>query len=160
MEGVPFMRSALISLTIVLSAAGAQLSAASQCAESHPAVTVQIHDYARVKTKSLAEAEDVATRMYKRVGIGIEWLTVVHTDVADGKNATGAEAAPSPSPAAQLTINIVTPSMAKRQGHGDNVLGFVSVPPEGGMGRIGYIVYLASKTSPQEELRARPTFWD
>src|SRR5262249_60743774 len=47
----------------------------------------------------------------------------------------------SPGQIAQLTINILTPAMAARGGVPDNVLGFVAVPAEGGMGRIGYVVY-------------------
>src|SRR5689334_22370515 len=130
MEGVPTMGRALVFLTTVLSIACPSLSAAAECLPNRPAVTIQLRDYARVKPKSLDKAREIVSRMYKRAGVGIEWL---------GDASPGAEE--SRASAAQLTIDIVTASVAKRRGYSDDVLGYVSVPPEGGMGRIGYVVY-------------------
>jgi len=126
------MGRALVFLMAVLAISCPQLTAAAQCLPNRPAVTVQIRDYARVKEKSLAKAKEIVARMYKRAGVGIEWLQDVPQD---------AGARESRDPAAQLTIDIVTASIAKRRGYANDVLGYVSVPPEGGMGRIGYVVY-------------------
>ena len=126
------MGRALVFLMTVLAISCPQLAAAAQCLPNRPAVTVQIRDYARVKEKSLAKAKEIVARMYKRAGVGIEWLQDVPSD---------AGARESRDPAAQLTIDIVTASIAKRRGYSDDVLGFVSVPPAGGMGRVGYVVY-------------------
>jgi hypothetical protein len=123
----------------VLSIARPQLSAAGQCLPNRPAVTVQIRDYARVKDKSLTKAKEIVARMYQRAGVGIEWLGDISQDARLTPFPTEAEE--SRDPAAQLTIDIVTASIAKRRGYSDDVLGFVSVPREGGMGRIGYVVY-------------------
>jgi len=123
------MSRTLVFVTTVLSIACSQLSAAEQCLPNRPAVTIQIRDDAHVKPKSLAKAKEIVGRMYRRAGVGIEWLG----DVSQPEV--------SPDPAAQLTIAIVTASIAKRRGYSDDVLGFVSVPPEGGMGRVGYVVY-------------------
>jgi hypothetical protein len=133
------MRSALVFLMTALSIESAPLSASSRCVESRPAVTVQIHDYSRVKPKSMTKAQEIASGVYKRVGIGVEWLAVISQNDGDTRNA-GASEEPR-SPASQLTINIVTSSMAKRMGYGSDVIGFVTVPPQGGMGRVGYVVY-------------------
>jgi hypothetical protein len=132
MEGVPTMGRALVFLMTVLAISCPQLAGATQCLPNRPAVTVQIRDYARVKEKSLAKAKEIVARMYKRAGVGIEWLQDVPPDGG---------ARESRDPAAQLTIDIVTASIAKRRGYANDVLGYVSVPPEGGMGRIGYVVY-------------------
>ena len=133
------MRHSLACLTATLSIACAQLSAASECVPNRPAVTVQIRDYAHVKPKSLAKATEIASRMYKRAGVGIEWLTVVSQDVGAARDASTAEGAQHP--VAQLTIDIVTSSMAKRDGYAGDVVGYVSVPRQGGMGRVGYVIY-------------------
>lgn len=133
------MRDVIAFLMTALSIACARPSAASECLENRPSVTVQIRDYAHVKAKSLAKATEIAGRIYKRAGVGIEWLTVVSQDVGSMHDAPRADG--TPLPIAQLTIDIVTPSIAKRRGYADDVLGFVSVPPEGGMGRIGNVVY-------------------
>ena len=134
------MRSVLVMLMTALSIVCAQLSANSQCPDSrHPAVTVQIHDYAHLKGESLSTATAIVTRVYRNVGVGIEWLGVLQKDIGDAHNAPEAEGAGVPG--AQLTISILTPSMASQGGVPAGVLGFVAVPPGGGMGRFGYVVY-------------------
>jgi hypothetical protein len=140
MKGEPAMRSVLAFLITATSVACAPLSANAQCPDSnHPGVTVQIHDYVHLNPQSLAKARDVVTRAYRSVGVGVEWLGIVQQDVGGKSSAPGREG--SHVPVAQLTINILTPAMAERGGVPANVLGFVAVPTEGGMGRIGYVVY-------------------
>ena len=133
------MRHVLVFLIAAMSVECARLSAASECLPNRPAVTVQIHDYVRVKDKSMTKAIEVASGMYKRAGVGIEWLGVVQKQAGDTR--TSAPASERTAPLAQLTINIVTSAMAKRGGYADDVVGYVAVPPEGGMGRIGYVIY-------------------
>jgi hypothetical protein len=126
------MRSVLVLLMTAVSIACAPLSANSQCPDTRPAVTVQIHDYVHLKGEALSAAKEIVTRAYKNVGVGIAWVGVLQ-DAGGGPG--------THTKVAQLTINILTPSMAARGGVPENVLGFVAVPPEGGMGRIGYVVY-------------------
>jgi hypothetical protein len=132
------MRSVLALVITAASIACAQLSANSQCPDSnHPGVTVQIHDYVHLNPQSLSRVREIVTRAYQNVGVGIEWLGVVQQNAGDKSGAAGREG----SQVAQLTINILTQAMADRGGVPANVLGFVAVPTEGGMGRIGYVVY-------------------
>jgi hypothetical protein len=139
MEGVPTMGRVLVLLS-ALSIEFAQAPAAPQCLANRPAVTVQVRDYAHVRAKSLAKAEAIAGRMYRQAGIGIEWLGEIPRDSGGAHNAPEAEE-PRGNPVAQLTIDIVTASIARRRGYSDDVVGFVAVPPEGGMGRVGHVVY-------------------
>jgi hypothetical protein len=132
------MRSVFVFLIATSTIGCARLSAAAQCSDNHPVVTVRIHDYVHVQGESLSKARDIVTRVYKNVGVGIEWLGVLRPEV-NGTTKPAAENAHLPI--AQLTINVLTPAMAKRGHVADDVLGFVAVPPEGGMGRIGYVVY-------------------
>jgi len=136
----------------------APLSGNAQCPDSPRGVTVQIRDYAHLKGESLSTARGVVTRAYKNIGVGIEWLGAVQWDV-DATGMPGQEGTHAPT--AQLTINILTPSMAARGGVPAGVLGFVAVPTEGGMGRIGFVVYehipdvaVASQVSEGEVLGA------
>ena len=134
------MRSVLAFLMTATSFACAQLSANSPCPDGQPAVTVQIHDYVHLNGESLAKARDIVTRAYKNVGVGIAWLPdIIQQDLGAKSNTPQHEG--THAQIAQLTINILSPAMAKRGGVPDNVLGFVAVPTEGGMGRIGYVVY-------------------
>jgi len=129
----------LVLLLTASSIGSAQLSAAAQCPDSHPVVTVRIHDYVHLKGESLSNAQEIVTQTYKRAGVGIEWMGVMRPDTDRAVHAAAGEK--SRVAVAQLTINILTPAMAKRGHVADGVLGFVAVPPEGGMGRIGYVVY-------------------
>src|SRR5215831_6551207 len=131
------MRSLLVLLMTVVSLTCAPLSANSQCLDSGTGVTVQIHDYVHLKGEALAKAKEIATRAFQKAGVVIAWLGVTE-DLAGAPSAQGHEGHPS---VAQLTINILTPAMAAKGGVPENVLGFVAVPPEGGMGRVGYVVY-------------------
>lgn len=131
------MRSVLMFLATAVSIMCAPLSANSQCPDSQPAVSVQIHDYVHLKSESLSAAREIVTRAYYNVGVGIRWLGVLQGDVNGKLSVPGG----AHVPIAQLTINILTPAMAARGGVPDSVLGFVAVPTEGGMGRIGYVVY-------------------
>ena len=133
------MRSVFVLLITASSIGCARLSAASQCSDNHPVVTVQIRDYVHMKSESLSKARETVTRVYKHVGVGIEWLGVMRPEVDRTTSVPATEDARVPI--AQLTINILTPAMAKRGHVANDVLGFVAVPPEGGMGRIGYVVY-------------------
>src|SRR5215471_13309038 len=135
------MRSLLVLLMTVVSLTCAPLSANSQCPDSGPGVTVQIHDYVHLKGESLAKAKEIVTRAFQKVGVGIAWLGVTEDLAGAPSAAPNAQGRDGHPPVAQLTINILTPSMAARGGVPENVLGFVAVPPEGGMGRIGYVVY-------------------
>jgi hypothetical protein len=131
------MRSVLVLLMTAVSITCAPLSANSQCPDSQPAVSVQIHDYVHLKSESLSAAREIVTRAYDNVGVGIRWLGILQGDVNGKLSVPGG----AHVPIAQLTINILTPAMAARGGVPDSVLGFVAVPTEGGMGRIGYVVY-------------------
>jgi hypothetical protein len=134
------MRSVLALLMTATSIACAQLSANSPCPDSQPGVTVQIHDYVHLKGESLARARDIVTRAYRNVGVGIAWLPdIIQQDMGGKSTEPPRQGARSSIP--QLTINILSPAMAARGGVPQNVLGFVAVPTEGGMGRIGYVVY-------------------
>jgi hypothetical protein len=140
MKGEPAMRSVLAFLMTAASIGCAQMSANSPCPDKQPAVTVQIHDYVHLNGESLAKARDIVTRAYRNVGVGIAWLPDVIQQDLGGKSSTPPrEGAHASIP--QLTINILSPAMAARGGVPANVLGFVAVPTEGGMGRIGYVVY-------------------
>jgi hypothetical protein len=109
-----------------------------RCEECELAVTVQIHDYARVRDESLARASDIVSRLYGKIGVRTEWIGVVRprerrTD-SDGREGSRR------SQIGQVTILVLTPQMADRGRMGKDVLGLAAVPEEG-MGRIAYVIY-------------------
>jgi len=132
------MRGVIALLTATLSIAAVRVSAASDCLDPSPAVTVRIYDYVHLQGESLSQAQEIVTRVYRNVGVGIEWFGTFQLDVNRSRSPRRDVAQ---APIAQLTINLLTPAMAARGQVAGDVLGFVAVPPEGGMGRIGYVVY-------------------
>jgi hypothetical protein len=115
------------------------LTAEEPVSEQLP-VTVQIHDYWHVSNQSLAHARDFVTATYKQIGVRTEWLGVVQQNERHPGSAPRGTTARVPLPIAQITVIILTPSMAARGHVEEGALGFAAVPEEG-MGRIAYAIY-------------------
>ena len=113
-------------------------SSADDRADGELPVTIQIHDYWHVSAESLARAREIVTAAYARIGVRTEWLGVVQQNEkhpgATGRGST------LRVPLAQVTVIILTPSMAARGHVEEGALGFAAVPAEG-MGRIAYAIY-------------------
>ena len=127
---------ALLVLTVAISQAQ-PASAQARGVEELP-VTIQIRDYAHVPAQSIARASRIVSDLYARIGVRIEWLGVVSRGDRRGGSDNRDEA--SRGRIRQMTILLLTPTMAARGHVGENVLGFVAVANEG-MGRIAYVVF-------------------
>src|SRR5262249_24255190 len=130
------MRSLLVLLMTVVSLTCAPLSANSQCPDSGPGVTVQIHDYVHLKGESLAKAKEIVTRAFQKVGVGIAWLGVTEDLAGAPSAAPNAQGRDGHPPPAHLRINILTPSNPAHSRAPQNVYRLMPLPPQGGMGRI------------------------
>jgi len=127
---------ALLVLTVAISQAQ-PASAQARGVEELP-MTIQIRDYAHVPAQSIARASRIVSDLYARIGVRIEWLGVVSPGDRRGGSDNRDEG--SRGQIRQMTILLVTPTMAARGHVGENVLGFVAVANEG-MGRIAYVVF-------------------
>src|SRR5262245_6264653 len=108
------MRSVLVLLTVAVSITCAPRSAHSQCPDTGPGVTVQIRDYAHLKSESLATATAMVTRAFRNAGVGIQWLGTIQQDAGpDGKPLIAGHGEDH-TKMAQLTINILSPAMAAK----------------------------------------------
>jgi hypothetical protein len=115
---------------------GASAASASECRET---VTAQIHDYEHLPGGWLADASEIVTRIYERIGVRIEWLGPLRQQTHPVR--TVAEPARPRARIAQLTIIILTPKMAARGHVAEGVLGYAAVPDDGRMGRIAYVIF-------------------
>jgi len=131
------MPSILALLMMTLWSDGAQASTGHVTVESELAVTIQIHDYADVRSESLSRASDIVTRLYGKIGVRTEWIGVLRHGKRRAHSPVDRE---SHNRIGQLTIIILTPQMAARGRVADGVLGYAAVP-EQGMGRIAYVIY-------------------
>ena len=132
------MHAALALFVMALPIGAARSAPDAQCVDNELTVTAQIHDYWHLSRESLAGASDVVARLYKRIGVRVDWYPTVKKDVRRPNASVGRE--PSRVPVAKLTVIVLTPEMAARVHLQDDVLGFAAVPEEG-MGRIGYVIY-------------------
>ena len=127
---------AWLMLTFVF--VGARPSSADEGAAPDLPVTIQIHDYWHVSAESLARARAIVTAAYAHIGVRTEWLGVVpQNEKHPGATTHGS---PLRVPLAQVTVIILTPTMAARGHVEEGALGFAAVPVEG-MGRIAYAIY-------------------
>jgi hypothetical protein len=132
------MRGVLV-LIVLLSIGGERPSAARDAGDSPLTVTAQIHDYVHLSPEALSVASDLVSRVYKPVGVRIDWLTPMRQNLHRPQSATPRE--PSHSPIAQFTVIILTPEMTRRGHIEEGVLGFAAVATDGGLGRIAYVIY-------------------
>jgi hypothetical protein len=152
------MRGVLITVLAALTIGVDRVADARDAGNSTLAITAQIHDYVHLPPALLDAASDVVTRIYKTIGVRIEWYAPIRQDPYGGSRKAGGSASPESSarrnppdgsdrsdaprlPIAQLTINVLKPEMARRGHIEEGVLGFAAVATDGGIGRIAYVIY-------------------
>ena len=113
-------------------------SFAEQAVDQELSFTIQIHDYWHVPSESLERARAIVTAMYDRIGVRTEWTGVVQQN--ERHPGTPMRGALPRVPVAQVTVIILTPSMAARGRLPEGALGLAAVPDQG-MGRIAYAMY-------------------
>jgi hypothetical protein len=138
MGGELVMPRAFAWLMLTFMVGSVSLPSADDRGESELAVTIQIHDYWHVSSQSLTRAREIVTAMYGRIGVRTEWMGVVQQ--REWHPGSPARASTSHVPLAQVTLIILTPTMAARGHVEEGALGFAAVPTEG-MGRIAYAIY-------------------
>ena len=125
-------------LMLTLTIGSPRFATAGQRDDQQVPVTIQIHDYWHVSDESLTRARAIVTAMYDRVGVRVEWTGVVQQ--SERRAGSRPHGSPSRLPVAQVTVIILTPTMAARVRVEEGALGFAAVPEEG-MGRIAYAIY-------------------
>lgn len=125
-------------LMFIFAIGTARFAAAGPHDDQQVPVTIQIHDYCHVSNASLARAREVVTAIYERVGVHVEWTGVI--EQSEKRPQSAPRASSSHVPIAQVTVIILTPTMAARVHVEEGALGFAAVPEEG-MGRIAYAIY-------------------
>jgi hypothetical protein len=108
--------------------------AAAERHDAAAAITLRIHDYARVPAGALTRAQRLVTKVYERVGVRTRWAGTVEGRM-DGGGARAAE------PIEDVTVIVLNRQMSRDTlSAGRSALGFAAVtgePP----GRIAYVVY-------------------
>jgi hypothetical protein len=96
-------------------------AAAAASSETSPAITIHIHNYARVAPKTLAEAGKVVTGIFREAGLETRWAETVPALENDQENSEG-----HPTYGlADIQLSILPPEMSDRLGLPTNVMGEV-----------------------------------
>ena len=96
-------------------------AAPAASSETSPAITIHVHNYARVAPKTLAEAEEVATGIFREAGIDARWAETDVAAVNDQENFAGHVT----YSLADIQLSILPRDMSDRFGLPKNVMGVV-----------------------------------
>jgi hypothetical protein len=128
-------------------------------AAAHPnktatSLTVTVKDYANVDVRTLVEAERIATKVYEKAGVKIDWSNLDRVS-NDGPADLRCEDLTALS---VLKVHILSEKMANRLGMPNEVMGLA--PGKGPDRRLVYVFYpfvkKLAQRQVQEESRANP----
>src|ERR1700730_2843019 len=66
-----------LGLALTSGLAGLAYAAPAAPSETTPAITIHVHNYARVAPETLAEAEEVTTGIFREAGLETRWANTV-----------------------------------------------------------------------------------
>jgi hypothetical protein len=122
-----------VGLVLASGLTGIGQTAAAAASETSPAVTIYVRNYAGVPSKTLTEAEEVATGIFRNAGIETRWVELAVTLENNQRNSTN-------HPAYLLSdihLDILPCTMSDHLGLPKNVMGLAP-----GTGRDRDIVYV------------------
>ena len=122
-----------VGLVLASGFTGLSHAAAAASSETSPAITIHVHNYAGVAPKTLAEAEEVATEIFRKAGLETQWTNTVLTTENGQQNFVGHAA----RTLADIHLSIFPSEMSDRDGAPNNVMGVA--PGNGPDRRIVYI---------------------
>jgi hypothetical protein len=96
-------------------------TAAGASSEASPAITIHVHNYARIAPRTLAGAEKVATGIFREAGLEARWADSVLTTENDRENFAGH----STFNLADIQLSVLPREMSDRLGLPNNVMGVV-----------------------------------
>ena len=94
-------------------------AAAAAAAETSPAITIHVRNYAGVAPQILTEAEQVVTGIFRKAGVETRWADIVLTAENSQDNSIDHQA----FTLADIQLNIFPDVMSDRSGLSNNVMG-------------------------------------
>jgi hypothetical protein len=98
---------------------GLSHTVAAASSETSPAITIHVRNYAGVAPKTLAEAEEVATGIFRKAGLETQWTDIVLTAENDQVNSADHPA----FTISDIQLNIFPRVMSDHSGLPNNVIG-------------------------------------
>ena len=122
-----------VGLVLASGLMGLGHAAEADSLKTSPVITIHVHNYAGVPTKTMAEAEEVSTEIFRKAGVEARWADLVPTTENDQQNSVGHAA----RTLADIHLSIFPSEMSDRDGAPNNVMGVA--PGNGPDRRIVYI---------------------
>jgi hypothetical protein len=139
------LRRSQLALGVTVFCAMAVLRGATQSLEARASFTAQVTNYAGVKTKELAEAEQVAAAIFRRAGVRSSWA-----DVRNAENSAFGDQ-PEAGPCV-IYVHIQSSAVADKSGLSNKVMGMA--PGSGPDRQLVYVFYDRVKPLAQRQLTA------
>ena len=132
-----FRNCAALGLLALLSATGFAQETRRNGTQTKLKIIVRVHNYVKTAPQALAAAEHEATKIFRRVGVEVEWLDL--TDCREG----GWTEPPCHSPLgpAELVLRILARSPAEERDSRGETFGFALIPLDGSDGVDAAVFY-------------------
>jgi hypothetical protein len=109
-----------VGLALASGVTGHSHASAAASSETSPAITIHVANYAGVAPKTLAEAEEVATGIFRKAGVETRWTDVVPTPENGQENSAGHPA----RTLADIQVSIFSREMSDISGLPSNAMGW------------------------------------
>jgi hypothetical protein len=132
-----FRKSSGLALVVLFGLAGFIRTTSAAPLDQKAKITVCVYDHARLKGETLAQAEKEATRIFRQLGVEVEWLDLpTSEEEANGKTDSLEQLGPT-----GFVLKILPKSITRNLHIRDAALGFSIPCPEGGSACIASILY-------------------
>jgi hypothetical protein len=128
---------------------GLSQSAAAGSPETSLTVTIHAYNFAQVDGRTLREAEEVATEIFRKAGVESRWVDSASTS----ENMQGHPAAHGSNNLSHIQLDILPPLMAERLGLPNNVMGLA--PGTERDRQLVYLFYDKVKALAERQMKAR-----
>jgi hypothetical protein len=134
-----FLRNCLVSVFFLAATCNtfSKQGLASHQAQDIPKFAIRVYNYAHVPGKALVEAEQEATIIFREAGLETAWLDCP-LSMAEFEDYPACQ---QPSGPADLTLRILSRSMAERDPSGDDALGYALPGQASTPGRVANVFY-------------------
>ena len=124
-----------MGLALASGLTGLGYAAQAAPSETSPAITIHVHNYAGIESKTLAEAEESTTAVFRKAGVETRWSDVVLTAENGQENSVDY----SVRTLADIQLSIFPRVMSDRDGAPNDVMGLA--PGSGPDRKTVYIFY-------------------
>jgi hypothetical protein len=138
-----------LGLALMVGLTGLDLSAAAGSPETSLTITIHACNFAQVDGRSLRDAEEVATEIFRKAGVETRWVDSASTS----ENMQSHQAAHGSYKLSDIQLAILSSLMAERLGLPNNVMGLA--PGTERDRQLVYVFYDKVNALAQKEMQAR-----